>query len=192
MKSRSRVLYGCLAVLLLVGLLSGCDVVKQMVGFGTATPSPTPYPTSTPYPTYTPIPEEGTGTGNTWRVKILSAKRTMDFEGWSYDEASGGEFIVVTAEITNLTSETAMYYPKAVELLYYDNPRYPGEAVVVSVYKAQNGDIRDFLIHAPLVAYVRVDQTITEKFAFGINAEGHTEFMFLFPGVDPIYFMVND
>ena len=196
MKSWNRVLYSCLAVLLLVGLLSGCSLVKRVVGnnglFASATSSPTPYPTSTPYPTYTPIPEEGVGTGNTWRVKVVSAKRTLEFEGWTYDEGSGGEFIVVTAEITNLTSKTAMYFPKAVEMLYANNQRYPGEAIYVGIYKSQNGEICDFLNNAPLITYVSVGQTVTEKFAFGINAENHTEFMFLFPGVDPISFSVNN
>jgi hypothetical protein len=192
MKNQYRVVCLSLVLLLAAGLVSGCGVIKQVVGSTGLVASATPYPTSTPYPTYTPIPEEGVGTGNTWKINIVSAVRTLDYEGWSYDAGSGGEFIVVTAEITNLTSKTAIYYPKAIEMLYDNDPGYPGEAVEVGIYKTQSGEIYDFINNAPLITYINVGQTKTEEFAFEINATGHREFLFLFPGVDPIPFTVNN
>jgi hypothetical protein len=190
MNKKSRIPRIVLLLLIVTALTSGCGAIMQVINPATATP----YPTNTPYPTATPYPEKiaGMATSDIWKVKIISAERSLKFEDWYFAEGTGGEYILVTVEFTNMSSKTAQHYPKAVELLYANNPTYPGEALRANVYKTEYGDYYNFTENAPLITYVNPGQTKIETFGWEIVADGHKDFMLLFPGVDLIDFTVDN
>lgn len=173
---------------MLTVFLSGCGSIQQMINPPTATPYPTvtPYPTFTAYPTYTPLPPEGAGISQTWKVTIESVERTSEYKDWMFTEDSGGEFILVMVNVTNLTSKAQVFYPKAALLLYTNNQSYPGEAVMVATFEKQDGDYYNFNAVVPIEVTVYENQTGHYVFAFEIVATNHHDFAFLFPGVPAI------
>lgn len=182
-----------IAIMMLTVTLSGCGTIKKMIALPTYTPYPTvtPYPTYTVYPTYTPLPPEDAGISKTWKVTIESVERKSEYKEWSFPEGSGGEFILVMVNVTNLTTKAQVFYPKAALLLYTNNQSYPGEAVMVATFEKQDGDYYNFNSVIPIEVTVFPNQTGHYVFAFEIVATNHHDFAFLFPGVPAIPFTIQ-
>lgn len=193
----SQIRFQTIVIGLLIILLSssGCQVINAMTFSATPTLNPTytPYPTYTLYPTYTPLPPTETPLPKLWTVKVLSAVKSLTFGTWYFAASQNTEYLIATIEYTYNGQEPIQFSPQSLVLLDPEGSTYPGSALTVTNYQAENSNIvNNFTAESPILTYIRPGQTKIERFGWALIVFPDTKFILLFPQTEPIVVNVTN